>query len=496
MDQQNHNALIEQDEVPTEVEPGGDALPQLPQQLPGEAPWEWPVPRPNRKGEPTPFPDQHFIENAQYLLDRLGVSPRYNQMTRDIEFSGLTYGSVNEAWLDVLNMGYRWGLAKEPLADFIKDIAYKQAYHPVREFIEQKPWDGVDRLEDLLATVEAQPDYPEDLKRTLLLTWMISGVKAIYSPQGLAAQGVLVFQGNQGMRKTRWLGSVTPPGSSQEGLSLSLSGGASVKDSIDKATTRTFGELGELESTYARQMPQLKAFVTAAVDRFRPSYGRVTEDFPRRTIFLATVNDSHFLSDDTGNRRWWTIPVVRCHPEHGIDIQQLWAQLACIYVAMGGVDAPHWLDDAEQAQLDAVNRKFEPEDPMESDVVDRVTFHDTDGTEGKRLRASEVWRELYDIPVRRRPEKGDAAAVAKMGRILTRRCKAAGYTPASANGTSHYRVTIAPPPGDENSVSPKTAAAAERWRTRPTTSAASPRRLNAVSPSDADDARKTLSAAG
>ncbi len=73
---------------------------------------------------------------------------------------------------------------------------------------------------------------------------------------------------------------------------------------------------------------------------------------PRSTVFVATVNDANFLMDDTGNSRWWTISLADVEEEHGVDMQQLFAQLA-VQLHAG---AEWWLDVHEEALLELQNR--------------------------------------------------------------------------------------------------------------------------------------------
>jgi putative DNA primase/helicase len=64
------------------------------------------------------------------------------------------------------------------------------------------------------------------------------------------------------------------------------------------------------------------------------------------------VNDANFLVDDTGNSRWWTIPIVSINYEHGIDMQQVFAQLAVDFRK----GQPWWLTQEEEQWLEEQNK--------------------------------------------------------------------------------------------------------------------------------------------
>jgi hypothetical protein len=68
-------------------------------------------------------------------------------------------------------------------------------------------------------------------------------------------------------------------------------------------------ELAELSGFGKAEIELIKAFISAKVDRYRPSYGRVVESFSRQCIMVGTTNLRTYLKDRTGNRRFWPIPV-------------------------------------------------------------------------------------------------------------------------------------------------------------------------------------------
>lgn len=124
-------------------------------------------------------------------------------------------------------------------------------------------------------------------------------------------------------------------------------------------------EIGELDSSFKKDVARLKGFLTADRDKVRRPYGRADSEYPRRTVFCATVNDHDFLVDMTGNTRWWTIPVTSINFRHGIDMQQVFAQVAVDYEN----GEPWWLTMEEEAQLENCNEDHRRINAIEERVL-------------------------------------------------------------------------------------------------------------------------------
>jgi putative DNA primase/helicase len=165
-------------------------------------------------------------------------------------------------------------------------------------------------------------------------------------------------------------------------------------------------ELGEIESTFKKSdIDQLKAFVTAKTDELRLPYDRAFTTYQRRTAFYASVNAREFLTDTSGNRRFWVLAVKEINVNHGIDMQQVWAEIKEQYYIKG---VKNWfLSPDERELLQESNETYRTQSSVEDLVLQHVNF-DSKTTEPVQM--TQFLRDL-GISNPRMPDIKDAVRV-------------------------------------------------------------------------------------
>ena len=304
------------------------------------------------------------LENFRSLIERLGWTIRYNVIKKSIEIlipgeSFTRDNRDNAALACVLSECEKVRMPTKHIAQYLIRIADENQYNPVATWVLSKPWDGVSRLDAFFDTVKS----PVSIKDKLMRKWGIQAVAAAFSPDGIAAQGILTFVGPQNIGKTTWFRKLVP-----EDLDAVLTGHTldlKSKDSIFIALTYWIVELGELDATFKKsEVSAMKAFITQPQDKLRRPYAAVESNFGRRTVFGGSVNGEEFLADPTGNRRYLTIPVSGFEFDHGVDMQQVWAEFHSLWT--GG--EAFFLSMEEVAELNTHNEQFTIIDPLEERI--------------------------------------------------------------------------------------------------------------------------------
>ena len=371
-------------------------------------------------------------DNISGVLQTHGVDVRYNvikkRMEIDIPNTKFIADMKDEASLiEIEDRCINMGIPHTKVRDYLKILA--REYNPVKEWIDSIPWDGHSRMQRFLNSLVTHDS--NQLKEMLMRKWLISCLAAAYEENGVELEGILVLQGAQGLGKTLWFKRLCDydRGWLLEGATLNPSD----KDSVKRAVSHWIVELGEIESTFKKSdIDQLKAFVTAKTDELRLPYDRAFTTYQRRTAFYASVNAREFLTDTSGNRRFWVLAVKDIDVNHGVDMQQLWAEVKETMYIKG---QKNWfLSPDEREMLNESNEIYRTQSSVEDLLLEHVDF------ESEFPKAVQMTKLLRDLGIKapRMPDFKEAA------RVLHDR----GIEPRRSNGRKVYDLTYTPVDSD------------------------------------------------
>ena len=354
-------------------------------------------------------------DNINGVLKTHEVDVRYNVIKKrmEIEIPNMKFiADMKEeaSLIEIEDRCINMGIPHTKVRDYLKVLA--KEYNPVKEWIDSEPWDGQDRLPTFLNSLVTHES--NQLKEMLMKKWLISCVAAAYEINGVELEGILVLQGAQGLGKTLWFKRLCnyDNGWLLEGATLNPSD----KDSVKRAVSHWIVELGEIESTFKKSdIDQLKAFVTAKTDELRLPYDRAFTTYQRRTAFYASVNAREFLTDTSGNRRFWVLAVKDIDVNHGVDMQQLWAQVKETMYVPG---QKNWfLSPDERELLQESNEIYRTQSSVEDLLLEHVDF------ESERTEPVQMTKLLRDLGIKapRMPDFKEASRVLHEKGIEARR---------------------------------------------------------------------------
>jgi putative DNA primase/helicase len=367
-------------------------------------------------------------DNIAGVLQTHSIDVRYNVIKKrmEIEVPNMKFiADMKEeaSLIEIEDRCINMGIPHAKVRDYLKILAHE--YNPVKEWIESQPWDGQSRMQAFMDSLTTQES--NQLKEIIMRKWLISCVAAAYEEAGVELEGILVLQGAQGLGKTLWFKRLCDyeKGWLLEGATLNPSD----KDSVKRAVSHWIVELGEIESTFKKSdIDQLKAFVTAKTDELRLPYDRAFTTYQRRTAFYASVNAREFLTDTSGNRRFWVLAVKDIDVNHGVDMQQLWAEVKETMYIKG---QKNWfLSPDERELLQESNEIYRTQSSVEDLLLEHVDFQ---SVHPKPVQMTKLLRDL-GIKSPRMPDFKEAA------RVLHER----GIEPRRTNGKKVYDISYEP----------------------------------------------------
>jgi predicted P-loop ATPase len=278
--------------------------------------------------------------------------------------------------------------------------AQKNSFHPVKKYLEQVAGKVTPiAIDDLSFRYFGTKDPLYDI---FLKRWLIGAVARILKPE-CKMDYALILQGKQGVGKSTFFNVL-----GGEWFSDSL-GDINSKDALQTLHKFWIHELGEFERiTSKKAAGEVKIFLSKTRDDFRIPYGREIQEHPRMCIICGSVNQSSFLVDETGNRRFWIIPIEI----EEIDLETLrrerdaiWAGAVQAYQKGEAYDLTH----QEKQLCLANNDRFELTDEWQSEVEHYIETR-------SRVSISEILLNVFGIEIANQ----DKQTQMRIASILTR----------------------------------------------------------------------------
>lgn len=279
-----------------------------------------------------------------------------------------------EGWTDTDDAGLRnyieatYGVdAKGKLIDAISLAFEERAFHPVKSFIESTSWDGIPRVETLLIDYLGAED--SSYTRAVTRKTLVAAIARIYNP-GCKFDYMLTIVGKQGIGKSLLIQRLASKWGSD---TLTDIRGKEAYEALDGVWLMEMGELAALKKS---DREAIKQYISKTEDTYRKAYARNVTTNKRHTVFIGTTNESNFLEDDTGNRRYWVVDTDESRRKRAVwvadgltsdEVHQIWAEALELYRAGENIMELS-ADEASVAQRE--QEKHTSEDPRQG-LVER-----------------------------------------------------------------------------------------------------------------------------
>jgi len=344
---------------------------------------EWRKKNTDKKKQHSADEGHRLLKEYRLTEEVLGDRLRLNTLTKDVELDGIAI-DIARAKLDLaVDHDVCLKSPKEDVQDIIRKLAESRQYSPVEEYLESCYQQYGSDPSIFNSFSDRYFGKSADIYNAFIKRTLIAAVARVFRP-GCKVDNALILQGAQGWYKSSFFRVLA----GEEWFDDSL-GSISDKDEKLKIHRTWITEWSELETTFRRKdVSQVKAFLSSAIDYLRPPYGRSVEAMKRRGIIVGTTNRDDFLADSTGNRRFWIIPVQK-----RIDVallrkerDRIWAAAVALYRS-----GEQWhLTDAEEKIAQTIAEEFQFHDSWRDGIVAWAEFK-------TEITISEVLDDLFKI---------------------------------------------------------------------------------------------------
>ena len=356
------------------------------------------------------------IDNFYKLItDHYGDKIRLNEMTGKPEYWDRNRKAWRE-WTDAQESEARayfegtYGMySQAKLADALAIYFKDHKVNPLIEILEKLEWDGKPRVEQFLHDVMKAEDseYIRECSRLIFA----GGIHRAYEP-GCKFDDMVVLIGGQSAGKStivRWLNM-----EDQFFREIKTIAG---KEGIEAIRGVWIGEVAELMAmTRVKEAEAVKAYITSQEDAYRPPYGKHVITVPRRCMFIGTTNNPQFLTDKTGNRRFYPVKVQStaykmydAEKEVKEYIAQAWAEAVHLYKEgnLQPFARKEVLEQIRAAQEAAM------EDDWRIGAIEQY-LNDQKKRPGDTVSVIELWHNALNEPEEAKPTRKDSIEITQI----------------------------------------------------------------------------------
>jgi predicted P-loop ATPase len=232
---------------------------------------------------------------------------------------------------------------KDRMEQALLIVADQNKYNDVERYLESLEWDGVPRLDTALIDYLGAEDTP--YTRAVFRKAMLAACRRA-THENIKFDYMTILCGPQGSGKSTFLRCIGKRWFSDSMVTFEG------KEAAEIVQGKWIIEVAELQALGKTATNAVKMFLSKEYDDFRPAYGRRVVKHPRRCILFGTTNDSGFLKDPTGERRFWPVDVKVQEPTKDVwkdlpkEVDQIWAE--AYYHAQFGIEALHLNKELEE----------------------------------------------------------------------------------------------------------------------------------------------------
>lgn len=366
--------------------------------------------------EKNPMP----IPNMANVIKLLSFAPIYKGKIWFDEFHQSIMTNYNcekpRRWTeaDDLSMLYdfqsNWNMPKltaQSCEQAIRSIAFSNIKNEVKDWLTSLKWDGVSRILDFMTI--ALGVSPSVYSMAVSRNWFIGLVARAIRP-GCKFDEMLILEGPQGIYKSTAISTLGGKYFAESNASLDS------KDFMIELAGAWIIEFDELDQFRKSDATLIKKKLSQKTDRYRPVHAKQVIDVPRSCVFVGTTNQSEYLKDETGGRRFWPVLCSKIDIEYiKENREQLFAE--AVHELNNGATW-HEVPDETKAEQE-IRREVDPWEEIIASSLNQENFIQV-GQSQKLITTNNIAMYVLNIPI----ERYDKRVANRIGKCL----RVVGYT--------------------------------------------------------------------